>query len=385
MTAEQMIRARSAEWRELEALLSSIGGELRRSATNLSRFAALFRNVGADLALARAQGFPEELTEYLNSLAARAHNRFYVSPRQPLGQIAAFFRRKLPLIIHRNARYVVIGMLLFFGPLLATVGLSRSNDSALFAIVPKSMLSQFERMYKKGHAAGRPESLDAAMTGFYVFNNVGIAFRCFATGVFAGLGSIFFLLYNGVVLGAVTGFVSTTPSATNLLSFIIGHGPFELFAIALSGGAGLRLGFGMIITGNRRRRDSLRDAAVDAVQIVLGAAVLLLGAALIEGFFSPSSLPIWLKFAFGGVCVLFLTFYFGILPWFVARAAGELRRQGDGLVLGGGALSIVGAVANLAAYFAEAGATHFAIWSAVGLVGVLLTLGGLRRRRAWLR
>jgi len=124
-----------------------------------------------------------------------------------------------------------------------------------------------------------------------------------------------------VMIGAVVGFLSTTPSAMNLLSFVVGHGPFELFAISLSGAAGLRLGFGAIVTGNRRRGDSLRLAARDAVQMVLGAAVLLLGAALIEGFFSPSALPMEVKFAFGGICALSLIWYFGV------HAARQQRRS----------------------------------------------------------
>jgi len=150
-----------------------------------------------------------------------------------------------------------------------------------------------------------------AMAGFYVQHNIGIAFECFAAGIFLGLGSVIVLLMNGIIIGAIVGFIAQTPSAMNLYSFIIGHGPFELTAICLSGAAGLRLGFGLIATGSRRRSESLRLAARDAVRLVVGAATLLVGAALTEGFFSPSGLPVVVKFIYGGCCAAFLVWYLG--------------------------------------------------------------------------
>lgn len=322
MTAAEMVRRRRDEWLELEALLDKLSARYRRSAApprQLSRFAELFRSVCADLARARALGFSDDLVDYLNALAARSHNIFYQAPPQPRGQLRRFFSEGFPLTVYRNAIYVAAGLLLFFAPMAATIGLAAYDDEVLYQLVPKPMLERFEKMYERGHSAGRREDVDVAMTGFYVRHNVGIAFQCFATGIFFGIGSIFFLLFNGVVIGAVVGFMSNTPVAMNLLSFIIGHGPFELTAIALSGAAGLRLGFGALITGSRSRRESMRLAALDAVRLVLGAAVLLFAAAGIEGFFSPSSLPMELKFGFGGCCVLFLVWYLGILPWRVGR------------------------------------------------------------------
>ncbi|MCC6749340.1 MAG: stage II sporulation protein M [Deltaproteobacteria bacterium] len=317
MTAAQLVELRRTEWHELELLLSTLGRRRRRRAPPeaLSRFAALFRNVCADLARARAQGFPDDMVDYLNTLAARCHNQFYVAPPFPLGRVWHFFRVVFPLAIRRNAIYVAVGLVLFYGPLAGMVALSRADDQVLYQFVPKPMLEQFEKMYEAGHAKGRSESTDLAMTGFYVKNNVGIAFQCFATGIFFGLGSLFFMLYNGIVIGAVVGFVSGTPAGMNLLSFIVGHGPWELTAICLSGAAGLRLGFGPLITGSRRRRDAMRLAAADAVRLVLGAAAMLLVAALVEGFFSPSSLPPAVKFGFGGLSTLFLVWYLGVYGW----------------------------------------------------------------------
>ncbi len=344
MTAEEMVRRRRGDWAELEMLLTHFGSRGRRkSATpeELGRFSALFRSVCADLERARAQGFSDDLVDYLNTLAVRGHNLFYAAPAWPRGLVRRFFFRLFPLTVRRNAVYVATGLTLFYAPMLAVIGLATFNEDALYQIVPKGMLESFEKMYERGHKEGRSELQDTAMTGFYVKNNIGIAFQCFATGVFFGLGSLFFLIYNGVVIGAVVGFLGHSDVAMNLLSFIIGHGPFELTAIGLSGAAGLRLGFGALATGQLRRGESLRRAAYEAVILVLGAATLLAGAALIEGFFSPSSLPIAVKFGFGGLCALFLVFYLGYWPWRVGRQV-SAEQQTDIKSLGIKSLGVSG-------------------------------------------
>jgi len=332
MTAAQMVRQRRREWSELEAMLLRLGGRRRRqraTPAELERFAALFRSVCADLARARALDFPEQLIDYLNALAARGHNIFYAAPPVRRGRLRHFFAVGFPLALRRNSVYFAVGLLLFFAPMTAMIGVAAFDEDVLYQIVPRAALESAERMYQRGHQQGRGEGADLGMTGFYIRNNIGIAFQCFATGIFFGLGSVFFLLYNGVLIGAVVGFVGNTPSAMNLLSFIVGHGPFELTAIAIAGAAGLRIGFGALAAGSRSRWQALRESTGEAVQLVLGAAALLLGAALIEGFFSPSSLPMVIKFAFGGCCALFLVWYLGVFAWQVERRAAAPARGGQ--------------------------------------------------------
>jgi uncharacterized membrane protein SpoIIM required for sporulation len=328
MTAEELVKRRRGVWQELEGMLATLSSRgKRRSASpyELSRFSALFRGVCADLERARAQGMSDDLVDYLNSLAARSHNIFYVAPPRRRGVIWEFFARAFPLTVRRNAIYVSVGLFLFYAPLIAMVGLASYSEETLYELVPRSMLEKFEKMYERGHTSGRGEDKDMAMTGFYVANNIGIAFQTFATGIFFGLGSLFFLIYNGAVIGAVLGYIGNSPVAMNLLSFIVGHGPFELTAIGLAGAAGLRIGLGMLATGSRSRAESMRLAALDGVTLVVGAAVFLTAAALIEGFFSPSSLPMAVKFAFGGLCALFLVFYLAYWPWHVGRRQGGLK------------------------------------------------------------
>jgi uncharacterized membrane protein SpoIIM required for sporulation len=167
-----------------------------------------------------------------------------------------------------------------------------------------------EEAYRKPLGTDRTSSDDAMMAGFYVYNNVGIAFRCFATGVLFGLGSVFFLLYNGLVMGAVLGWVIGAGHGQNILTFVCGHSSFELTAIVISGTAGLRMGQALLVTHGRTRFGSLRANAPEVARLVLGAAVMLLVAAGIEAFWSSSTVPAPIKWVVAAFLGLLVALYF---------------------------------------------------------------------------
>ncbi len=167
-------------------------------------------------------------------------------------------------------------------------------------------------MYSKSMEAGRDAGTDTGMAGFYVYNNVGIAFRCFATGIFFGAGSLFFLVYNGVVTGTAVGYVMTAGYGGNIWTFMCSHAPFELTAIVIAGGAGLQMGYALVATGGLTRVGSLRRAAPAIARQILGAAVMLLIAAMVEGFWSPSSLPPPVKWSASGVFTLLVVLYLAL-------------------------------------------------------------------------
>lgn len=325
-TTTEFIWLRQNEWNELEQLLArtKTSRSLGEMPEDISRFAELFRNICNDLARARSLNLADDLIVYLNSLASRSHNIFYAAP-YPKARCKYFFLSVFPSVVRRNKIYVASAFFLFFGALLTMVAFSYFDDQILYQFVPPLTLQQFEKMYQAGVDQGRNPPENLKMAGFYLRHNTSIAFQCFGSGIFFGLGSIFVLIFNGLLIGAVVGYLAQTPYAINLLSFGIGHGPFELTAICLAGAAGIRLGMGFIIPGKIRRIASLRLAAIDAAHLILGSASLLAGAALIEGFFSPSTLPRGIKFLFGALCSIFLFWY--LVLYQVDHSKGE-NRQG---------------------------------------------------------
>lgn len=284
------VATRAASWAELDRLLGVRTRRGRRSPADITRIAALYRVLCSDLARARAAGYSRDTLALLDALAARAHAILYRAEPWRRGAVRELLLREFPRSVRRSGGYLVVAAALFVIPLVVgLVGALQSSELAA-TVVPRGQLDAMAEAYAGG-ISGRGEAEDTAMFGFYVHNNVGIAFRCFATGIFAGLGSAFFLAYNGLVSGVVVGYVIDSGAGRNILTFVCGHGAFELTAIVVAGAAGLRMGDALVRTAGRTRLASLRDHGPDLARLVLGVAVMLTIAAVLEGFWSPSAVP----------------------------------------------------------------------------------------------
>ncbi len=306
---DQFVAARRRDWEELDQLISRSkspdGGQV-------TRMGALYRSVCNDLAHAEASRYTPDMLAYLHSVAGRTHNILYKPRPARLLSAVRFLLVDFPVALRKNGRLFALACLLFLVPW--AVGLFGALGSREFAesVLPAQMIEQMEQAYSESLSRGRAESVDAAMAGFYVFNNIGIAFRCFATGLVFGLGSIYFLVYNGLIIGTTSGAVMAAGYGENIWTFMCGHGPFEIIAIFVSGGAGLQMGYALVATDGLTRFGSLRRYARDITAQVVGAAVMLAIAAALEAFWSPSSAPHEVKWAVGGLNLLlvvgFLTF-----------------------------------------------------------------------------
>jgi uncharacterized membrane protein SpoIIM required for sporulation len=308
-TRDKFLAERKPDWDELDQLLKRGRRLSALPAQSIARVAALYRAVASDLMRARAKGHGDDVVAYLDALAGRAHNALYAAPPYRWSALRSLFARDFPRLVRRRARFFVLAALLFFVP--GAIGFSGAVSSAPFAarVLSEQQLVAIDHSYAKGFGGGRDESTDTGMAGFYVFNNVGIAFRCFATGILWTLGSLFFLLYNGLVIGTVLGFVTHAGHGANIFTFICGHAPFELTAIVISGAAGLQMGYALVDTGGLTRWGSVRAQSGELVRLVLGAAGFLLIAALIEGFWSPSSVRAPVKWTVASVLILLVTAY----------------------------------------------------------------------------
>jgi uncharacterized membrane protein SpoIIM required for sporulation len=140
------------------------------------------------------------------------------------------------------------------------------------------------------------------MFGFYIQNNISIAFRCFAGGLLLGIGTLFVLLFNGMFMGGIAGHLTRLDYVDTFYPFVVGHGAFELTAIVFSGAAGLRLGYAILNPGQLSRLDGLRQAGREVVPMLYGIVLMLIIAALLEAFWSSSSsLSIAIKYSVGAL------------------------------------------------------------------------------------
>lgn len=278
-------------------------------------FAADYRRLCQHLALAQSRGYSSHLVEQLQQLALRGHQQFY-RHRSPLGgQLLGFILAGFPRLVRAEWRFVAAASLLFFGALGVMGLLVYLFPDLVYSLVAPDQVAEMEQMYdpearRIGRFGERDSGDDWMMFGYYIMNNIGIAFQTFASGLLLGLGSLFFLLFNGLMIGAVAGHLTQIGYGETFWSFVVGHGAFELTAIALAGAAGLKLGWALLVPGRLPRGEALRLAAGRSVRLVGGVIVFLLLAAFIEAYWSSMSLaspPI--KYAVGALLWLLVLGY----------------------------------------------------------------------------
>ncbi|WP_028240609.1 stage II sporulation protein M [Stutzerimonas azotifigens] len=316
MKQQSFERRHAQEWQAFTVTLEALEAN-RAEPESSAAFPAAYRRLCQQLALAQARGYSSHLVDRLQTLAMRGHQQFYRHRGHPAADFLGFLLAGLPQLVRREWRSVLLASLLFYGSLLGMGGLVLAFPDLVHSVLPAEQIGEMERLYdpearRLGRFAERGSLDDWAMFGFYVMNNIGIAFQTFASGLLLGAGTIFYLLFNGLTIGAVAGHLTAIGYHEPFWSFVIGHGAFELTAITLAGAAGLKLGAGLLRPGQLPRLESLRLAAAIAVRLVGGATLLLLVAAFVEAFWSSMTYTsASVKYAVGGLLWLLVALYFG--------------------------------------------------------------------------
>jgi len=316
MTPLQFETRHAAQWRELEDLLTQAEGKASRGRReNGERLAALYRRACEQLALAQARAYPIHLTQRIERLVARAHRQIYRPPSWNAGRIGRFFLVDFPQAVRAHRYYLLAATLLFALPLLLMAWACWRDPGFILHVMDAAQVRNFDRMYSgSAEALGRARTADNdwQMFGFYIMHNIGIGFQCFASGLFAGLGAVFYQVLNGVYIGALGGYMIATGKAENFFSFVVTHSAFEVTAIVLSGAAGLRLGHALLAPGRRTRLEALKFNARGAMLIIYGVVGMLLVAAALEAFWSSARwIPPEVKYGVGAVCWTLVLAYLG--------------------------------------------------------------------------
>ena len=271
------------EWEEFEQFLDG------KPSFDAAEMPARFRRLCQSLALAADRHYSADLVDRLNRLALRGHHMLYANRRRESQQVLDFMLAGFPRLVRAEWRLATAAALLFFGPLVGLLALLQFFPDFVHYLLAPEQLANMHQMYDPANrrVGMRESDTSMMMFGFYIWNNVRIGFQTFAGGLLAGVGSVFFLGANGVIIGAVAGYLTQIGYSETFWSFVAGHSSFELIAIALSGAAGFKLGLAIIAPGNVSRKAALVAAARPAVRIMYGAAILFFIAAFVEAFWSP--------------------------------------------------------------------------------------------------
>lgn len=313
--ADRLVARKSARWDEFQAMAdrAARAGLDSFAAEELPAFAARYREVAADLARARTYRASPAVLARLERLVAAGHNALYRDERRTGQRIWRFLARECPAGIVEARRTVLLAFLVFILPAAGGFLLLRDQPDLAQEVLPESMLERAEagrarQLEGKGYFEADLEKRPM-MASYIMTNNIGVAFNCFAGGVFAGVGSLVLLAFNGLAIGATSGHFANLGLLGYLWTFVIGHGVLELFAIWVAGAAGFLLGKAFIAPGDLSRAEALTLAGRLALRMIGAVVVLLVIAGMIEGFVSASSQPLPLRLGVSVASLLFLFAY----------------------------------------------------------------------------
>jgi uncharacterized membrane protein SpoIIM required for sporulation len=303
--SNRWIHKRRPHWDRLAKLLaqSDASGLAQLSRSELQEMALLYRQVAADLSVLRRDATARAYAAHVNQLLARAHHIIYSGRKTNLLTLFRFLRDRYPAIFQRQIGYVLASVLVSVAWGIVGAAVTTARPEFMRHFLGPEMIATLERhkMWTDSVVSVAPMASSYIMT-----NNLTVSFVTFAGGIVFGIGTFFYLFVNGMMLGVIGAACHQYGMSIALWSFVAAHGSLELPSILIAGAAGFRLGRAMLFPGSLRWKESVARGGIEATQLVSGIIPLLVVAGCLEGFFSPSQAPIWLKFTVGGLLFILL-------------------------------------------------------------------------------
>ncbi len=316
--SERFVNERKEYWQKLQNIMDKINkrGQSSLNSEENIEFPNLYRKICSDAELAKTLELSPDTIRYINTLLQYSHNILYSSPKRELKDIVKFFLNDFSKSFIKNWKPILIVFLLFFGIGVISFVVVLNNPDYAIHILPEQWINMMKKSYSEDITEHRDIYSNIVMAGFYIKNNVSIAFFSFVLGVTFGIGTVFIIIRNAIFIGAVAGVVVSSGYSTNFFNFVIAHSAFELLGICLAGGAGLAVGLSMIITTEEKKTTTFNKKAKEVMPVLFTAALFIAIAGFIEGFISPTKTPIIIKIA---ICLtsLFIIIFFSYKLLFI--------------------------------------------------------------------
>ena len=302
MPADRFINQRKNNWQRLEDLLKLLdAASLRRlRREEVRELGRIYRRTASDLAIARAESRDPRLINYLNSLVIRAHGRIYRADAQGGKKIRRYFTHELPQTFRRTWRFTFASFMVF--SIFAVIGFIGTRYdpefSELVGVNPafREIFIETKTPWWERLNESNQEGASDIMT-----HNIQVTIYTFAFGAIFGVGTLFYLAFNGANIASVVALTYRAGFGNDLVTFMVAHGVVELSCIFIAGGAGLLIGSAILMPGDLTRGDALRTRGMEAVRLMMGVALLLVMTGIIEGFISPQPIDARIKYSIGAI------------------------------------------------------------------------------------
>jgi uncharacterized membrane protein SpoIIM required for sporulation len=304
-TLQTFHKTHRADWEALEASLTLFRTAAGRTFEQLDTLHTLYLKVSQHVSVCQTYFPRSQLTTYLNGLATRAHNTLYKGNVSSWGQLKHFFTHTFVNLFWQRRLFIALATLLFLLGALAGFLAVLHQPDALQTLMPGISPKDPETLRQGGGG-----DIDAASSSAFIMtNNIQVAMLAFAGGATLGLLTVYMLLYNGVIIGALACYYGQLGASYEFWAYILPHGIIELTAIFIAGGAGLLMGYKILVPGPHPRFYQFRTQAAQSCMLLLGTLPLFVIAGIVEGFITPSTLPISAKYIVALLTIAALLLY----------------------------------------------------------------------------
>ena len=308
MISTYWLQKRRPQWDALAALVQRCGktGVAALNRAELRELTLLYRQTAADLSVLREDRSSQNYARFLNQLLGQAHNIIYTGQRTRTRRLLGFFRDDFPVLFRRNLSYVSVAFILFWLSAIAGMLLTLYNPDFKLQMLGANMVQTIDRreMWTHSVVTMKPTASSAIMT-----NNLSVAFVTFASGIVGGIGPLYMMITNGLLIGVIGAACWMAGMSDQLWAFVSLHGVLELPAIWIAAGAGLRLAKGLLFPGWLPRKQALALAGGESIKLLAGVIPMLFIAGILEGFVSPTDVPAMVRYPLAGLIFACLLTY----------------------------------------------------------------------------
>jgi len=320
MNLKTFIQQNRQDWQQLEDMITQFNkNRAKPTNQNIEKFDHLYQKTAQNLSYSQTFFPDSDVTTHLNRLVSHAHNIIYRTENSSWKQLKSFLLEKFVGLFLEQWRAVLVATLLFiFGGLIGFIIVSQ-NPLHLDVLLPDTMANILSPDDLASNA--QADQVDGATFSVMIMtNNIQVAILAFAGGITFGILTVYIMIYNGLIVGALAGLFWHSGSSYVFWAYIVPHGVIELLAIFIAGGAGLLMGYKLLVPGQLKRSVQLKHYALRSVQLLLGTIPLLVIAGIIEGFITPADLSLETKYI-----VAFITL-FGFIGYLLYGRFRQLKQ-----------------------------------------------------------
>lgn len=300
------VKQNSEKWRAYEVLRTNNPDEL----------AHRFIDITNDLAYAKTFYPKSQTTAYLNGIASVLHQAIYKNKKEEKGRFIRFWKYELPILFYKYRKQLLYSFIFFF--ITASIGvISAKYDDTFVRLI---LGDGYVNMTNENIAKGDPFGVYKKQSEFKMFlqiasNNIWVSLLMFASGALFSIGPVFFLMKNGIMIGAFEYYFFSKGLGAESILVIWIHGTLEILSIIIAGGAGLVLGHGLLFPKTYTRLAAFRNSAKDATKIALGILPIIVLAAFFESFITRhTEMPMYLSITILASSLIFMVWYVIIYP-----------------------------------------------------------------------